>query len=178
MQVEKFQSGSSRALGITGVVIGLGALVLILLEGISLDALPWMVLCALVAAASWVALLRPQLRLTGETLVLRNMVDQVTLPVAAVTDVEVRRFVLVRTGERRFTSAAVSRPLREVARGAAVARPASYPDMVEGRIQACASAARAAGATPDLGDVRRSWAWPEIGVLAALTATLVLAVLL
>jgi hypothetical protein len=128
----------------------------------------------------WAALLRPRVRLEGRWLVLRNMLETVRIPLAAIEEVAVRQVLAVRAGDRRFVSPAVGRSLRRSMRGekpaTMPARPGEqpYPDFVEERIRHRAEEARAVEGVARYSDeqvalaagVRREPAWPEIGLLA------------
>ncbi|WP_148614090.1 hypothetical protein [Nocardioides rubriscoriae] len=187
---ERFPPTSGRVLGTCGVVIGLVAAVTAITEGGS-----WAVVAlgVLFAAVSWVSLLRPRVAIEDDTLVLRNMVDTVRIPLVAVEDVVVRQVLAVRVGEKRYTSPAVGRPRRQMkkddlvgdADSAASLSDKAFALFVEQRIRERASLLRAqaqrreeptdpgAGGPP----VERVPAVAEIAVLAASTVALVVAIL-
>lgn len=100
---------------------------------------------------AWASMLRPRVLLGGDQLVLRNMVETVRIPLAAVEELVVRQVLAVRAGDRRYVSPAVGRPLRKVVRNKPVqhdpARPPTevpYADYVEQRIRRRAEDARSA----------------------------------
>ncbi len=191
-QQETFTPTGGRAFGALAVGIGVVGVVVGLVGGSSVTW--WLVaLGALFAALAWSALLRPRVSVTPETLVLRNMLDTVRIPMAGVEEVAVRQVLAVRVGERRFTSPAVGRSRRQLRRDGRGVRPdhaedvaalaeASYGLFVEERIRSLAHDARdrrglraySAEQGALLGEVRREWAVPEIAALA--TAVLGLAV--
>jgi len=172
VEVEKYHQSGSRVLGVVGLALALLALVNTAADGVSRGDVAWLGGLAVMGTLSWAALVRPQVRLTDEDLVLRNMLETVTLPLAAIDTVAVGRMLVVVAGDRKFISPAVARPQREVMRG----RPrqgdrdaAQLPDFVEDRVRARVDDARArlASRRGELApDVRREPAWVEIGLLA------------
>lgn len=62
----------------------------------------------------WAALLRPRVSVSSETLHLRNMLETVHVPLAAIDEIVVRQVLAVRVGQKRFVSPAVGRKLRKV----------------------------------------------------------------
>lgn len=141
----------------------------------------------------WAALLKPRVRLEGRWLVLRNMLETVHVPLAAIEEVAVRQVLAVRAGERRFVSPAVGRSLRRSIRGPRQperkpAHPGEqpYPDFVEERIRHRAEEARALEGIARYSDeqvalaatgVHREPAWVEIGLLAVTVVAFVVALL-
>lgn len=186
MPVEKFHQGGSRLLGILGVALCAAAVAATLSNGLGGGDAGWIAGWVLLGALSWSALVRPQVRLGEQELVLRNMLETLTVPLAAVEEVDVRRVLVVRTSQGRHVSPAVSRPLREVVKG----DPGGHrdaerlPNLVEDRIRSRAADARARlgvrrgenGAAPVA--VHRALAWPEIALLALSAAGLVVALVL
>lgn len=112
---EDFPPTNGRVFGVMTAAIGLLTIVLAVVEGGDV-LLPGLAFGVFFVGVAWSALLRPRVSLRGDDLVLRNMVDTVTVPLAAVEEVVVRQFLAVRAGERRFTSPAVGRPRRQMAR--------------------------------------------------------------
>lgn len=177
--VERFRATSGRVMGTIGLVLVAAVIVLGLVSGVrqALDGLvPG---CLLAALVIWVVLLRPAVRAEGDDLVLRGSLDERRIPFASIERVSVGVVLAVRAGGRRYTNTAVGRTRRESARddrvGTDLARR-SYGAYVESRLEKLVDDARAAG-LPE-GDVRRSWARPEIVGLVALTLLLAVTVLL
>lgn len=188
--VEGFHPTSGRVTGIAGLLIGLVVVVSGVLDRAAGFPL-WVTLSAVVAMVLvWSAMLRPRVFLDGDDLVLRNMWETVTMPLAAVEEVAVRQVLVLRVGERRYVSPAVGRPWRKLATGAPAAAggPAapSYPEYVEERIRQRMDETRSslgvARYSPQqealAARVRRRPAWPEVAALAvsvlALAAALIL----
>src|SRR3954449_2697427 len=92
---------------------------------------------------SWTAMLRPALWLTTDSLVMRNMVEEVEIPLAAIQEVSVRQVLAVTTDRGRHLSPAIGRSRLETIRDAKPDRIAdSYPHFVAERIRLAADDAR------------------------------------
>ncbi|MQW75919.1 hypothetical protein GHK92_08540 [Nocardioides sp. dk4132] len=179
--VERFKPTSGRIMGTIGLVLVAVALVLGLLDPDSGFGGPVFAAAVAIGVLTWASMLRPAMWVTTESLVMRNMFETVTIPLAAVEQVAVQQVTAVRAGDRRYVSPAVGRSLRQAMKGrraeqdSASAVPSSYPDMVEQRIRHLADdAAAARGIRPrsaeqvELGrEVRRQPAWAEIVLLVA-----------
>jgi hypothetical protein len=139
-------------------------------------------------------MLKPRVLASEEELVLRNMLETVRIPMAAIEQVVIRQVLAVRTPRKRYVSAAVGRSLRQSVKtrhrpgnplrdGGVPTQDVAYADYVENRIDELAATARErAGVramSPEqdaLADgVRRTPAWVEIGLIAALAVTFVVA---
>jgi hypothetical protein len=151
--------------------------------------------CALLALLLWAAMLRPRVSIVGDDLELRNMLETVRIPLAAVEELAVRQLLAVRAGDRRYVSPALGKSRRALRRpvGGGAARagrtPTSpdrvldvdYADFVENRIRQRMEDARAArGIRPGsqeqvalASEVRRSPAWPEVVGVVVLSVAVV-----
>lgn len=192
-EVERFTPTSGRLMG--GLALAVSLLVVVVgLVAPSQGIQAWLIaVTAFTAALSWAAMLRPTVTLVADDLVMRNMLETVHVPLAAVEDVVVRQVLAVRAGNRRFISPAIGRTRRQIGRDARSPSgdrvrqlaESSYGAFVEERIRSRAAEARAkVGVTAKseqqqalAADVRRRPAWPEIVALAA-TALAVLVTLL
>jgi len=170
VEVEKFHSSGSRVLGVIGVVLAVLFTAVLAIGG--LDGSEPVVICVIgfFGVLVWAAMVRPQVRLAGDRVFLRDMLSTCSLPIAAITAVEVRQVLVLRAGGKRFISAAVSKSLYQVLKdNRGVARdPKQYPNFVEQRIWSLSEDERAktglaAAEVPF--DVRRVLAWPEIALL-------------
>jgi hypothetical protein len=184
--VERFQPTSGRITGMLAVAVGLTGLLLAWVDREQSYALAVALAATFFAVLAWTALLRPNVTVTPSTLVLRNMLDTVFIPLVAIEDLVVRHSLVVRADGRKYVSPAIGKSWRSMARPRpgqpppqnltpeqALAR--SYADFVETRIRHLSDEARAragvargsveqpAGAS----GVRREPAWLEIGALAA-----------
>ena len=70
----------------------------------------------LAAVLAWASMLRPALWATPDHLVMRNMLETVHVPLAAIEQLAVRQVLAVRAGDRRYVSTVVGRPLRKAMR--------------------------------------------------------------
>ncbi|GGO76075.1 hypothetical protein [Nocardioides deserti] len=192
---ERYRPTNGLAIGILTLVAAVGTLVL----GI-VDDFPAPVVAGafLVGVLAWAALLKPRVKVADRRLVLVNMLETVSIPLAAVEEVVVRQVLAVRVGEKRYVSPAIGHtlratlastrpPKRDPRRGDVLATPQapSYPDVVENRIDQLVTEDRkrlgVGRGSPEVAalgaEVRRTPAWVEIGLLAvgvvALVATIV-----
>jgi hypothetical protein len=170
VEVEKFHSSGSRILGVIGVVLAVLFMAALAVGGLEGKERAVLCIVGFFGVLVWAAMVRPQVRLAGDRVFLRDMLSTVSLPIAAVTAVEVRQVLVLRAGGRRFVSASVSKSLYQVLKdNRGVARdPTEYPNFVENRIRARSEDERAKlgvglGEMPL--DVRRTLAWPEIALL-------------
>jgi hypothetical protein len=192
---ERFRPTNGRAVGILALVAALGTFVL----GI-VDDFPAPVVAGafLVGVLAWAALLKPRVKIADRRLVLVNMLETVSIPLAAVEEVVVRQVLAVRVGEKRYVSPAIGHtlratlattrpPRRDPRRGDVLATPKapSYPDLVENRIDQLVTDERkrlglrrgSAEVAALAADVRRAPAWLEIGLLGVAVVALVVTVL-
>jgi len=104
----------------------------------------WLVAAAVTfGALSWAVLLRPRVALVDGSLELRGSFDTVRMPLAGIETVAVGRVLVVRTEDRRWTSAALGRSARQARRddeaasrsGFAGQTALSYAALVERRLQ-------------------------------------------
>lgn len=191
-QVERFTVWSSRIVGVVGLA-ALAGVVLLGVTGAGGDFHPAAyAICGLIGVLVWVAVIRPAVAIDGDRLVLRNPLSTTSIPLAAIEQVAVGRWLVVLVDDRRYTNAGISRTrrqgLRDDQRGdvtGADISALSYGAIVERRIHRRAEDARSTqriklysdeqGALA--ADVRREWAWPEIAALALLAVAVVVTLL-
>jgi len=179
-QVERFHPTSGRLLGSVAVVIAAAAVLIGVLDRDQGYPMPVVFAAVFFGVLAWAAMLRPRVSVTDDELVLRNMLETVHVPLAAIEQVAVRQVLAVSAGEQRYLSTAVGRSRRQAMksnrRDAASQGPTeSYAVFVEERITRLADDARARRGIGRLSDeqlelasdVRRDRAWPEIVVLVA-----------
>ena len=204
--VEHFVPTGGRVSGVLALLLSAAVVVLGLVRPHDV-ALPVIAGALLGGILAWAALLRPRVSASAETLYLRNMVETVEVPLAAVDELVVRQVLAVRVGEKKFVSPAVGRKLRKVMK---VPRPSSllmpnlpesignepktskkiatevdYADHVESRLRTLVEDARqrhgvrrySDEALALAGDVRRRPAWPEIVAIGVLSVVFLLTIL-
>lgn len=164
--------------------------------------LPVLGVALLVLALVWTAVLRPRLRIEGETLVLRNSFSTARLPLAGLTSALVQQTFVARVGGRRFTSGAAGRSRRQAMRQPRTTRELAmspvpgeglpvddgvlYADHIERQIQQRAEAARRERGITHRSreqqalesEIEVTTAWPEIAMVAAAVLVIVVGVLL
>jgi hypothetical protein len=178
--VESFRSTSGRVTGSVGLALVLGVVVMGVVDHEAFPA-PMVAGAIVFGVLLWAATLRPRVSVAGDRLVLRNMFETVSIPLASIEEIVVRQVLLVRAGTGRYVSPAVGRSRRQTVRANHAGRPASvetvvgsYPDFVEQRIRQRCDDERAKLGIARYSDeqfalaaeVRREPAWLEITALA------------
>ncbi len=192
--VETFHATSGRVTAVLVLVLAGVVVVLGLVDPGSVAA-PVVAGAVLAAVLAWASMLWPALWVTREDLVMRNMLETVRVPLAAVEQLAVRQVLAVRAGDRRYVSTVVGRPWHKAVRGHRAGNaPAEgvsttdvpYADFVEQRLHLLTEQARTTAGVRSLSDeqaalaagVRREPALLPIGLtvtaLLALLVTLVL----
>jgi hypothetical protein len=199
-QPERFAPTSGRIVGVIGLLLAAAIVGFGLVDRDSGIA-DWLIaLAALAGVLVWAAVLRPRVSLVGAHLELRNMLETVSIPLAAIEEMALRQLLAVRVGDKRFLCPALGRSRRQLrgrpafGSGAVAGRlrskPADtrtsvdYADFVEQRIRQRMEDERAArgirpGSAEQLAlasEVRRQRAWPEIVALAVLAVAVVVTV--
>lgn len=113
--VEHFVPTAGRITGVLGLLLAATVLVVGVVRPGGVIA-PVMALAVLGGAVAWAAQLRPRVSVDAETLYLRNMVETIELPLAAVDELVVRQVLAVRVGEKRFVCPGLGRKLRKIVR--------------------------------------------------------------
>jgi hypothetical protein len=163
--VEKFHPTSGR---VTAVLVLLLAGVVVVVGVADPGSVSVAVVAGAVLAAvlAWASMLRPALWVAGEQLVMRNMLETVHVPLAAIEQLAVRQVLAVRAGDKRYVSTVVGRPWRKAVRtrrpgrAAAQSEPAedaspgalSYADFVEERLHLLMEQARTRAGVRALSD--------------------------
>jgi len=112
--VEEFRPTSGRISGVLVQVVGV-AMVVLGLTDVNREFAPWVIASFVLAMVlAWAAMLRPALRVEGETLVMRGMFDTVRVPLAGIEEFTVRQVLALRAGGRRYVSPVVGRSRRRM----------------------------------------------------------------
>ena len=115
-EVHRFRPTNGRVTGFLGLgLCALGAVVF-LFSGSVQTRVSGLLGCAFTAVLVWAAMLRPQVRATATELRMRTLFETVTIPLASIDTVIVRRYLLVRSGGHKYICPAVSRSLRKTVR--------------------------------------------------------------
>lgn len=198
--VQKFEPTTGPGMGYVGLAVCALVVGVVVTNEQHVTGLRVALGAVLVAVLIWLVLLRPRATAYDDTLVLRGMVSDTTLPLSRIDSAVVRHMLVVRIGEDRYTCAAIARSTRSMAKrrnpeGRSVLGlhqiddrvravgasgdngPArDYAAFVETRIEDLASSARRDG--KDGPDVSRRWAPPELAALVVSAAAFVLSLLL
>lgn len=150
----------------------------------------------------WSASIRPRVWVQGDTLVFRNMLETVRIPLAAVEELIVRQVLAIRVGGKRYVNPAIGRTRGDLVRpnsssigsflpGAASRSEAKtervdHADLVEERLRFLIGESRTrlgisrnSEETAALAkQVQREPAWPEILTLVTAVALLVASLML
>lgn len=177
IQVEKFHPTSGRVTGVLGLVVVAAVAVIGVIDA-GADVPPWLLAgCAFVGVVIWVVLLRPGAQVEGDDLVLRGLVDTCRLPLVAIDNVAVGAVLVVTVDGRRFSNSGIGRSRRQARTDDSKSHvEQSYGAFIERRITQLVDDAQLRRAEP--GDVRRTWAWPEIAALVVTAVALAATVLL
>jgi hypothetical protein len=179
---ERFKATSGRVTGVIALAIAVVVLLLPVFDR-GLDMPAWLLwLAAIGAVLAWAAMLKPAIWVHGDDLVMRNMLETVTIPLAAVEQIAVRQVTAVRAGEKRYVSPAIGKSWRQALKTGKARdeghAPTSYAETFEDRVWQLADDARARLGIANTSDeqlelaqkVRRQPAWLEIAALAITVA--------
>ena len=112
----RFRPTNGRVMGALGIGLCVVVAVAIVVTEPPRVAVPWVLACAFLAVLMWSAMLRPRVAATATDLHLHSVFASATIPLASVEAVVVRRYLLVRSGGRRYICPAISRSLRKTVR--------------------------------------------------------------
>ena len=190
----RFRPTSGLIMGSLAVI---GALVVVMIAVADPGGMPAQVVtgAVLIGVLGWATMLWPRLSVTSEDLVMRNVVETVRLPLAAIEALAVRQVLAVRVGDKRHVSTALGRSWRKTMVGD---KPATrkdtdqpiteidYVDYVEKEVRDRMERARATAGVTLLSDeqlalaagVRRQPAWLPIILIVASVLALVASFLL
>jgi hypothetical protein len=112
---ETFAPAGGRVIGYLGIAV---VAVMVLSDVLSPGSVPIVVIAGaiVVAVLIWATTIRPRVSVADGTLVMRNMLQTIRIPLAAVEDLSVRQVLAVRTAQRRYACPGVGRSLRQALR--------------------------------------------------------------
>jgi hypothetical protein len=114
--VQTFRASNGRVTGLIGLALCAFVAVLSVATEDASAAVPSVIGCALAAVIVWAALLRPGVSATAQELRMRTFAEDVTIPLASIDTVVVRRYLLIRSGGEKYICPAVGRSLRKTVR--------------------------------------------------------------
>jgi hypothetical protein len=115
-QVQRFRASNGKITGIVGLVACPVVAAAIVISEPAHVGVAGVIACAFAAVVVWLAMLRPSVSATESELRLRSVFETVTIPMASIETVVVRRYLLVRSGGRRYICPAIGRSLRKTVR--------------------------------------------------------------
>jgi hypothetical protein len=115
-EIERFRPTNGRVTGALGLLMSAFVAVILGIYEPPRVAVPGVLACLFLAVLVWLAMLRPGVAATATDLQVRTMFETVQIPLASIETVVVRRYLLVRSGGRRYICPAISRPLRKTVR--------------------------------------------------------------
>ncbi|HEX3932557.1 MAG TPA: hypothetical protein VHW64_17815 [Nocardioides sp.] len=115
-QAQRFRATNGKVTGIVGLVACPVVAAAIVISEPAHAAVAGVIACAFAAVVVWLAMLRPSVSATDSELRLRSVFETVTVPMASIETVVVRRYLLVRSGGRRYICPAIGRSLRKTVR--------------------------------------------------------------
>lgn len=166
---EQYATNSNRITGVVVMAIGVLGLIDIVIEWRTLAGLTVAAIIGIVMMITYVGLVRPAVVLSPADLLIRNHVRDNRVPWDKVVEVDVAGIVRVHTPERRLRVPGVQLVMRDM-RKQQLRGPSQKEDSVARagfvveRIEQHAERYR----KTSTGDIRTSWARPELMVFAAL----------
>jgi hypothetical protein len=122
-EIYRFRPTNGRALGALGLALCVFVAVVFVLSAAPHVAVPGVLACTFAGVLVWLAMLRPGVSATDSELRLRTLFESVSIPMASIESVVVRRYLLVRSGGRKYICPAISRSLRKTVRSEMKWRP-------------------------------------------------------
>ncbi len=115
--VQRFKATTGRLTGWLGLVVCAVAVAVVVTSEQHVTGVRVALGAVLLAVLIWVALLRPTATAYDETLVLRGMVSETTVPLARIDAAVVRHLLVVWVGEDRYTCSSIARSTRSMVKG-------------------------------------------------------------
>lgn len=115
-EVQSFRPTNGRVIGVIGLLFCAAVAVLFGFSAPLHVAVPGVLASGFAGLLVWAAMLRPGVSASGGELHMRNLFESVSIPLASIDTVVVRRYLLVRAGGKKYICPAISRPLRKTVR--------------------------------------------------------------
>lgn len=115
-QVQRFRATNGRVTGVLGLAVCAAAAAAFASSGSAHLAARGLLGAAFGAVLVWAAIIRPQVTASAGLLTMRTMLETVSIPLASIDTVVVRRYLLVRAGGTKYICPAIGRSLRKTVR--------------------------------------------------------------
>jgi hypothetical protein len=115
-EMQRFRPTNGRVMGVLGLLLCVFVAAVFVLYETPRTAVPGVLGCAFGAVLVWLAMLRPSVAASTTELRMRTLFETISIPLASVDTVIVRRYLLVRSGGQKYICPAISRPLRKTVR--------------------------------------------------------------
>ena len=115
-EVQRFRPTNGRLTGFLGLGMCALGVVVFAFSGSVHTRVSGLIGCAFAAVLVWAAMLRPQVAASKTELHMRTLLQSITIPLASIDTVVVRRYLLVRSGGNKYICPAISRSLRKTVR--------------------------------------------------------------
>jgi hypothetical protein len=112
----RFRATNGRVTGFLGLGLCALGVVLFALSGSVHTRVAGLLGCGFAAVLVWAAMLRPRVVASATELRMRTLFDSVSIPLASIDTVLVRRYLLIRSGGNKYICPAISRSLRKTVR--------------------------------------------------------------
>jgi hypothetical protein len=109
----RFRPTNGRVMGALGLVVCVLLAVAFAMSMSAGSAVAAVLACAFGAVLVWAAMLRPGVSVSDDQLHLRTLFESVSVPLASIESVLVRRYLVVRSGGNKYICPAISRSLRK-----------------------------------------------------------------
>jgi hypothetical protein len=125
-QMERFRPTNGRVTGALAVLLCAVVGAVFVATGPPRVAVSGVLACAFAAVLVWLAMLRPNVAASPTELHLRTLFESVSIPLASIDTVIVRRYLLVRAGGQKYICPAISRSLRKTVQAELKWRPRQF----------------------------------------------------
>jgi hypothetical protein len=115
-ELQRFRSTNGRVMGVLALALCVALAAVFVTSAPARTAVSAALACAFAGLLVWAAMLRPAVAATSDELRMRTMFETVEIPLASIDTVLVRRYLLVRSGGRKYICPAISRSLRKTVR--------------------------------------------------------------
>jgi hypothetical protein len=115
-ELQRFRSTNGRLMGVLALALCVALAAVFVTSASAGTAVSATLACAFAGVLVWAAMLRPAVAATSDELRMRTMFETVEIPLASIDTVLVRRYLLIRSGGRKYICPAISRSLRKTVR--------------------------------------------------------------